>query len=61
MSSHTLSSLAAQGIMIKPDRFLGKPFSAEQLLTHVMAAHTGPPFYSDHSAAAPSKDAQWFN
>ena len=59
MSSHTLSSLAAQGIMIKPDRFLHKPFSVEQLLTQVMAALTGPPLYSDHSAAAPSKDVQW--
>ena len=61
MSSHTLSSLARQDIMIKPDRFLGKPFSVEQLLTHVMTALTGPPLYSDHAAAAPSKDVQWFD
>jgi DNA-binding response OmpR family regulator len=59
MSSHTLSSLAAQGIMIKPDRFLHKPFSVEQLLTHVAAALTGPALHRDQSATAPAKDVQW--
>jgi DNA-binding response OmpR family regulator len=61
MSSHTPSSLAAQGITIKPDRFLCKPFSVEQLLTHVTAALTGPALYSDHSAVGRHKDVQWFD
>jgi DNA-binding response OmpR family regulator len=61
MSSHTLSNLTAQGITIKPDRFLHKPFSVEQLLTHVTAALTGPALSRDHSVVASIKDVQWFD
>ena len=61
MSSHTLSNLTAQGITIKPDRFLHKPFSVEQLLTHVAAALTGPALSRDHSVVASIKDVQWFD
>jgi len=61
MSSHTLNGLAAQGIMITPDRFLRKPFTVEPLLTHGTAALTGPVLYSGHSVAAPSKDLKWFD
>jgi hypothetical protein len=46
-TSHTLSSLAAQGITIKPSRFLGKPFSVKQLLMHVTAALTVPLLYHE--------------
>ena len=43
MSSHTLSHLASQGIMIEPERFLQKPFDVEYLLTRVAAALAAPP------------------
>ncbi len=43
MSSHTLSHLTSQGIMIEPERFLPKPFDVEYLLTRVAAALAAPP------------------
>jgi CheY-like chemotaxis protein len=62
MSSHTLSSLAAQGITIKPERFLPKPFSVEGLLNQIAATLAAPPIRIEASAtAAPTKDVQWFD
>lgn len=43
MSSHALSHLANQGIMIEPERFLPKPFNVDYLLTRVAAALAAPP------------------
>lgn len=43
MSSHALSHLASQGIMIEPERFLPKPFTVEYLLTRVTAALAAAP------------------
>ncbi|OQW37790.1 MAG: hypothetical protein A4E19_12255 [Nitrospira sp. SG-bin1] len=60
MSSHSLDSLAAQGITIEPDRFLPKPFTVEQLLRQVTASLNGPALANVHSASAPSKDVPWF-
>jgi CheY-like chemotaxis protein len=60
MSSHTISGLAAQGITIKPERFLPKPFSVEHLLNQVAAAlATSPIRLAAPTAAASSKDVQW--
>lgn len=47
MSSHALSHLASQGIMIEPERFLPKPFDVEYLLTRVAAALAAPPINRD--------------
>lgn len=59
MSSHTLRSLAVQGIPLPATRFLHKPFSVEQLLNQVAAALAGPAICIDRSTTAPSKDVQW--
>lgn len=61
MSSHTLNRLAAQGITIKPDWSLHKPFSVEQPLIHITTTLTGPSLYRKHFAAAPPKDVPWFD
>lgn len=64
ISSHTISSLEAQGITIKLERFLPKPFSVEQLLSQVAAALAAPPIrISTPSASAPTKDKDvpWFD
>jgi CheY-like chemotaxis protein len=46
MSSHPLSSLNSQGIRIRPERFLSKPFSVETLLARVASALEAPPIHS---------------
>jgi DNA-binding NtrC family response regulator len=61
MSSHTLISLAAQGITINPNRFLHKPFAVKQLLTPVAAALTAPTLSRIHSVGASIKDVLWFD
>jgi CheY-like chemotaxis protein len=62
MSSHAMSHLASQGIMIEPERFLPKPFSVEQLLARVAAALATPPIRRDSTATQiPAKNVQWVN
>jgi len=61
MYSHSLSSLAVQGITIKPNRFFGKPFSVKQLLMHVMATLTGPSLYHSVPLLHRPKSVQWFD
>ena len=51
MSSHTLGNLSSQGINIIPERFLHKPFTAQQLLEHVAAALAAPPIHRSTSPA----------
>ena len=62
MSSHTISSLMAQGITIGPERFLAKPFSVEQLLQQVAAVLAAPAMrIATPAAPASTKDVQWFD
>jgi two-component system, cell cycle sensor histidine kinase and response regulator CckA len=60
MSSHGLGSLATQGITIAPERFLAKPFTAEQLLHRVATVLAGDPIQmAPPAVAASSNDVQW--
>ena len=60
MSSHPLSSLAAQGIEVQSDRFLLKPFSVDTLLDRVAAVLALPPIHRTPSTtSASSSGVQW--
>jgi DNA-binding NtrC family response regulator len=60
MSSHTLSHMASQGIMIEPEQFLPEPFDVEDLLTRVAAALAAPPVArAPHTAPVSAKDIAW--
>jgi DNA-binding NtrC family response regulator len=60
MSSHALSHLASQGIMIEPERFLPKPFDVEYLLTRVAAALAAPPIArASHTAPVSGNGIEW--
>jgi CheY-like chemotaxis protein len=62
MSSHSVSSLATQGITVKPERFIQKPFSVEDLLKQVAATLAAPPIRVEVPAAtAQAKDVRWFD
>lgn len=60
MSSHTITSLAAQGIRVQLEQFLQKPFSAEALLNQVAFALASTPIRLEAAPSTTSaKDVQW--
>lgn len=60
MSSYSLSHLTAQGIKIRSERFLSKPFSVETLLDRVAAVLALPPIHRAPSTmSASSGDILW--
>ena len=62
MSSHPLTSLNSQGLKIRSERFLSKPFSVETLLERVAAALVAPPIHRTPSATSPQPgQIQWYD
>ena len=62
MSSHPITSLAAQGIAVESEQFIHKPFSVETLLKQVASALVAPPLRLEVPAtSAPAKEVQWFD
>ena len=60
ISSHPLHSLTSQGIPIRPERFLSKPFSVDTLVNRVAAVLTLPPIHRSPSTTSTSPDGiQW--
>ncbi|OQW65109.1 MAG: hypothetical protein BVN28_01975 [Nitrospira sp. ST-bin4] len=60
MSSHALSHLANQGILIEPERFLPKPFNVDYLFTRVAAALAAPPIArAPHTAPVSARGVKW--
>lgn len=59
MSSHSLASLAAQGIAVQPEHFLHKPFSADTLLHHVSSALAAEPIRETTARTTSANDVQW--
>ncbi len=59
ISSHSYPSLAPQGIHVRQEQFLQKPFSADALVNRAAVALEAPGMRQQEDAFPPSKDVQW--